>query len=189
MSDGSKGVTSAAQANLPDITPLVGSAAGHWALDPGGSRFEFHVRHFWGAVTVHGTFERVSGEADLAADGSVSGTIVMDATSLDTKNRQRDKHLRSADFFNVAQHPTVVLTITSGELAGPDTISCEAMLQAAGFSRPVSFTAQVQEATASIAVLTAEFEVDRTGFDMTWSPLKMASAIARGTAIARFVRQ
>jgi polyisoprenoid-binding protein YceI len=187
MSD--NGGASGAHASVIDVSGLVGTAAGHWALDPAGSRFEFHVKHFWGAITVHGTFGRVSGEADVAADGTLEGTIVMDATSLDTKNKQRDRHLRSADFFDVERHPTVALTITSGKLAGPDTISCEGMLQAAGQSRPVTFTAQVQEATASATVLTAEFEVDRTAFDMTWSPLGSASAIARGTAIARFVRQ
>jgi polyisoprenoid-binding protein YceI len=187
MSD--KGGESAARTSVLDVSGLVGTATGHWALDPARSRFEFHVKHFWGAITVHGTFERVSGEAELAADGTVSGTIVMDATSVDTKNKQRDRHLRSADFFDVERHPNFTVTITSGRLAGPDTISCEAMLDAAGMSRPVGFTAQVQEMTPSTAVLTAEFEVDRTGFDMTWSPLHVASMIARGTAIARFVRQ
>ena len=189
MSDGNSGLAEGVQTSVLDIGALVGTAAGHWALDPAGSRIEFQVRHFWGAITVRGTFERVSGEADVTADGMVSGTIVMDATSVNTKSRQRDRHLRSADFFDVERHPNVSLTITSGKLSGPDTIACEAMLEAAGQSRPVSFTAQVQEVTTTTAVLTAEFEVDRTGFDMTWSPLGTASAIARGTAIARFVRQ
>ena len=45
-----------------------------------------------------------------------------------------------------------------------------------------------QEATAQAAILTAELEVDRTEFDMTWSPLHIASTTAHGTVKARFVR-
>ncbi len=173
-----------------NITGLVadGVAAGQWALDPAGSRFEFHVRHFWGAITVHGTFDSVSGTAEVGADGSISGRIVFDATTLNTKNKQRDKHLRSADFFDAEQHPHMVLTITSGELSGPADLACKGTLEAAGHSRPVEFTAHIDQASAEAAVLTAEFEVDRTGFAMTWSPLGMASATARGTATARFAR-
>ncbi len=66
-------------------------------LDPAGSRAEFHVKHFWGAVTVHGTFERMTGEATVSPDGTATCRISFDARSLNTKNKQRDKHLRSAD--------------------------------------------------------------------------------------------
>ncbi len=165
-----------------------GAAGGQWVLDPAGSRFEFHVRHFWGAVTVHGTFDSVSGTAEVGADGAISGRIVLDATTLNTKNKQRDKHLRSADFFDADQHPHMVLMITRGELTGQADLACDGTLEAAGHTRPVRFTAHVDQASAEAVVLTAEFDVDRTGFEMTWSPLRMASAIARGTATARFVR-
>lgn len=130
---------------------------GRWVLDPAGSRADFYVRHFWGLITVHGWFDRLSGAGTVAADGTMTGTVIIDATSVSSKNKQRDQHLRSADFFDVERHPRVVITVT--------------------------------EATADAAVLRAEITVDRTGFDMTWRPMKIASPMARATVVARFARE
>jgi polyisoprenoid-binding protein YceI len=58
----------------------------------------------------------------------------------------------------------------------------------AGHARPVTFTAHIREATGQAVVLTAEIQVDRTEFGMTWSPLHMASMTALGTVKARFTR-
>jgi polyisoprenoid-binding protein YceI len=173
-----------------DATSLLadGTAAGNWVLDPAGSRAEFRVRHFWGAVTVRGTFGRMTGEATIGADGTVTGRISFDAGSLSTKNKQRDKHLRSADFFHVEKHPHAVLTVTSAGPSGPAALECNGTFEAAGHASPVEFTAHIEEATAQAVVLRAELAVDRTAFDMTWSPLHIASMTATGTVTARFVR-
>jgi len=58
-----------------DVQALVrdGALAGRWVLDPGASRVEFHVRHFWGAVTVRGWFERLEGDVEPVADGLHAG--------------------------------------------------------------------------------------------------------------------
>jgi polyisoprenoid-binding protein YceI len=165
-----------------------GTAAGTWVLDPAGSHAGFRVRHFWGAITVRGTFERITGEATVGPDGAVTGRISFDAGSLTTKNKQRDTHLRSADFFHADNHPHAVLTVTSARPAGPAGLQCQGTLEAAGHVRPVTFTAHIQEATPQAAVLTAELEVDRSEFGMTWSPLHMASMTAHGTVTARFTR-
>ena len=170
-----------------------GTAAGSWVLDPAGSAAEFRVRHFWGAITVRGTLGPMAGEAVVSPDGAVTGRISFDARSLDTGHKQRDKHLRSADFFHTDQHPYAVLTVTSARPAGPDGLECRGTLDVAGHARPVTFTAHIQEAPiqeagAQAVVLTAELQVDRTGFSMTWSPLHMASMTALGTVTARFTR-
>lgn len=186
MSEDSHGLALA----QPDTTALLadGTVAGHWVLDPAGSRVEFHVKHFWGAVTVHGSFGHVTGEGSVSPDGTITGRLDIDATSLATKNKQRDKHLRSADFFDVERHPHVVLTVTGAKPAGPATLTCQGNLEAAGQVQPVEFAAHAEEATAQAVVLRAELVVDRTRFGMTWSPLRMASAMARATAVVRFVR-
>lgn len=173
-----------------DVTSLLagGTAAGNWVLDPAGSHAGFHVRHFWGAITVHGTFDRMTGEASVGQDGNLTGRISFDAGSVNTKNKQRDKHLRSADFFHADRHPHAVLTVTSARPAGLAALECQGTLETAGHARPVTFTARIQEATAQAAVLTAEITVDRAAFGMTWSPLHMASMTARGTVTARFTR-
>jgi polyisoprenoid-binding protein YceI len=72
---------------------------------------------------VRGILERMTGETTVSPDGRVTGQIRFDADSLNTKNKQRDKHLRSADFFHVEKHPQAVLTITSARPAGPANCS------------------------------------------------------------------
>jgi len=165
-----------------------GTAAGRWVLDPGGSTAEFRVRHFWGAITVRGTLGLMGGEAAVSPDGTVTGRISFDTRSLDTGHKQRDKHLSSADFFHADEHPQAVLTVASSRPAGRDGLDCQGTLDVAGHARPVTFTAHVQEATGRAVVLTAELQVDRAEFGMTWSPLHMASMTALGTVTARFTR-
>jgi polyisoprenoid-binding protein YceI len=175
--------TTAATASLAD-----GTAAGTWVLDPVGSSAEFGVKHFWGAITVRGTLEQVTGEATVSPDGAVTGQVIFDARSLSTKNKQRDKHLRSADFFHVDEHPQAVLAITSARPAGPADLDCEGTFEVAGHAEPVTFTAHLQEATGQAVVLTAELEVDRARFGMTWSPMHISAMTAHGTVKARFTR-
>jgi polyisoprenoid-binding protein YceI len=165
-----------------------GTAAGRWVLDPAGSAAEFRVRHFWGAITVRGTLGPMAGDAAVSPDATVTGRISFDARSLDTGHKQRDKHLRSADFFRTDEYPQAVLTVTSARPAGSDRLECHGDLEVAGQVRPVSFTAHIQEATGPAVVLTAELQVDRAEFGMTWSPLHMASMTALGTVKARFTR-
>jgi len=166
-----------------------GALQGRWVLDPAASTAEFRVKHFWGAVTVRGRFDRMTGAGSVDAGGTVTGKLTIDASSLSTKNSQRDKHLRSADFFDADNHPTVVLAVTGA--ADPEAvgqIAFNGTLEAAGRSTPVSFTAQAEESGENAVTLRAGLVVDRSVFDMTWSPLGMAAKQAAGTVVARFVR-
>ena len=166
-----------------------GALQGRWVLDPAASTAEFRVKHFWGAVTVRGRFDRMTGAGSVDAGGTVTGKLTIDASSLSTKNAQRDKHLRSADFFDADNHPTVVLAVTGA--ADPEAvgqIAFNGTLEAAGRSTPVSFTAQAEESGENAVTLRAGLVVDRSVFDMTWSPLKMTAPEARAVVTARFVR-
>jgi hypothetical protein len=80
-------------------------ASGVWQLDPARSSVAFHVRHFYGLMTVKGTFADVDGKLDLGATPSVELNI--QAAGLSTSHKKRDEHLRSADFFDVERHPQV----------------------------------------------------------------------------------
>jgi polyisoprenoid-binding protein YceI len=179
----------AAQA-ATDVAALVrdGVLAGRWVLDPRASRVEFRVRHFWGAVTVRGWFERLEGEGAVGPDGKVTGQLVIDAASLNTKNKQRDRHLRSGDFFDAADHPRVVVTVSRAELTHGAQLAAEGELEAAGVREPLSFTGEVVDASADAVTLHAEVTVDRSRFGMTWSPLRIASMQATGSVTARFTR-
>lgn len=181
MTDSSADTSMNAQTLLKD-------AAGHWTLDPAGSSVQFHVKHFWGLITVHGRFEKFDGEGTVSSDGTVSGHLAIDARSLVTKNRKRDEHLRSADFFDVEHHPTVTITVDHLVPDGERAFRSRAALEAAGRRIDMQPTLDVVSASHNAVVLHSEAVVDRTMFDMTWSPLKMASDEARAVVNARFVR-
>src|SRR5262249_10946530 len=76
-----------------------------WRIDPARSSLAFQVPHFWGLTTVEGRFERYDGTLEISAQPAVE--LRIDAASLDTKRTARDKHLRSADFFDVEKYPQV----------------------------------------------------------------------------------
>jgi polyisoprenoid-binding protein YceI len=165
-----------------------GALAGDWRLDPQASSVEFGVRHFWNLITVRGGFERLEGEGTVGPDGTATGRLVMDATSLTSKNPPRDKHLRSADFFHAERHPQVILTVSHAALTDGAHLAAEGTLEAAGVSQPVSFTAAIADASPDAVTLRAELGVDRSRFGMTWSPLRIASMHATGTVTARFTK-
>jgi polyisoprenoid-binding protein YceI len=163
-----------------------GALAGQWRLDPEQSTVEFRVPHFWHIITVRGWFDRLEGEGSVAPDGTVTGRIAVDAGSLNTKNKQRDKHLRSADFFDAERHPQAVLTVSRAALTSAGQLAGEGTLEAAGTQEPIHFTADILEASPDTVTLRAQITVDRSRFGMTWSPLRMASMQATGSVTARF---
>jgi polyisoprenoid-binding protein YceI len=156
-----------------------GAAVGAWDIDPGASVLEFRVKHFWGAMTVRGRFGAVSGHIDVEGTGAVSGKIEAESASVNSGNASRDKHLRSADFFDVANHPTVVFSLDQLLPIADDVVRATGVLTAAGRSQSLAFDAHLTETTAERLIVDGEVSVDRrTDFGMTWSPLGMASPTA-----------
>ena len=168
--------------------PWEGSAPSVWTLDAAQSTFDFRVKHFWGLMVVQGHFAQATGDATVDADGAVVVRVDIDAASLDTKHGQRDKHLRSEDFFHVAQHPTV--TFGSRQVTPLDgaRLRVQGDLTAAGHTLVLDVEARVS-ASGERIVVEAEVPVDRRAFGMTWSPLGMAAATAVLVVHAEFTRQ
>ena len=141
-----------------------------------------------GVVTVRGQFEQIAGEGPATAEGSLAGTLSFEATPMTTKNKQRDKHLRSSDFSDTQNHPMVVLTVTETTALHDGALVCKGTLEAAGHREPTEFTAHVQDVTDHAVTMTADLVVDRARFGMTWSPMRIAANDALATVTARFVR-
>ena len=82
-----------------------------WKIDPSHSLIEFAVRHLM-ITTVKGRFGGVEGTVrfDEATPAAVDVDVRIDAASIDTRESQRDAHLRSADFFDVEQYPHITFT-------------------------------------------------------------------------------
>lgn len=111
-----------------------------WVVDPARSTVEFRVKHVWGLSTVTGHFERFDGTYTVGADGTTI-ELDVDAGSLDTGNRLRDRHLRDIAFFYVEEHPRVRFTSTDVRELGGGRLWIEGELEAAGRTLPVSFEA------------------------------------------------
>jgi polyisoprenoid-binding protein YceI len=172
-----------------DLAEFATTGQGKWTLDSAASAVEFHVKHFWGAITVRGHFEKIEGSGTVGADGTIGGELRIDAASLTTKNKQRDKHLRSSDFFDVERHPEVVVTVRRIAAQPDGTLRAEITLEAAGYRQELQPTVELADADSGSVTLRAQLLVDRRKFGMTWSPMKIASFDARGVVTVRFVRQ
>ena len=88
-------------------------AVGVYAIDPSHTELGFAVRHM--AVSkVRGRFGTFEGTLELAEDPADSkASVTIDATSVDTRDENRDGHLKSGDFFDVENHPTWTFVSTA----------------------------------------------------------------------------
>jgi polyisoprenoid-binding protein YceI len=162
-----------------------GLASGTWILDPERSSLEFRVPLLYGKVgTVKGGFHRFRGTLDLAANPAIELAVAAD--SLDTGNRKRDEHLRSAAFFDAGAHPEVRFESDSAALEG-EALHIRGLLYAAGESVPLDLTATVTAAGEEFEI-EARAEVDQRRLGMTYSPLGMLRPPARLLLRGRLVR-
>ena len=168
-------------------TPAVAArlADGSWRLDPARSSVAFHVRHFYGLMTVRGEFVDYDGTLDLGATPAVELTI--HATSLDTKLAKRDEHLRSQDFFDVERHPQVRFVSARAALDG-DALRVHGQLHAAGRQIPLTLDATVREIDGELEI-EAVTEADHRELDMTWSPLGILRAPSKLIVRGRLLRR
>ncbi|CDQ45795.1 YceI family protein [Mycolicibacterium neoaurum] len=95
--------------------------AGTWAIDPVHSSVNFSVRHLM-VSKVRGTFDSVAGAITVAEDGTPSVTATIDIASINTRNEQRDAHLKAPDFFDADQFPTATFTSTGVRADGDDYV-------------------------------------------------------------------
>jgi polyisoprenoid-binding protein YceI len=167
-------------------TALAGPAS--YQLDPAASTVTFSHKTFWGLATVRGGFSDLSGAAEIQADGSAHGRLEIGSASLNTKNRKRDEHLRSADFFHAAAHPKITVNVTQAATSDGSNVQAGADLTVAGRTRPLTLTARISEATDEAITLTADAQLDRADFGMTWNQLGMLKAPAQVHVVARFVK-
>lgn len=93
---------------------------GSWAIEPSHSEIGFTVRHL-GLSKVRGRFNSFSGTVDIADQLSDSNIeVLIDLSSVDTNNDQRDGHLRSTDFFDIESHPQMAFTSTGIDASGSE---------------------------------------------------------------------
>jgi polyisoprenoid-binding protein YceI len=154
-----------------------------WKIDPVHSSVEFAVRHLM-ITTVRGRFTGVQGTVidDGVDPGRSAVDVVIDAATIDTREPQRDAHLRSADFFDVEQFPTLTFRSTglSGRPGERFTLSGDLTIH--GVTRPVVLDVeaegQVKDAWGGLrSGFTATTKIKRSEFGLTWNQLLEAGGV------------
>jgi len=114
--------------------------SGTYAIDPAHSRVGFVARHAM-VTKVRGSFNEVEGSGEFDADdpGSSHFELTIKAHSIDTRNADRDNHLRGNDFFDMDNHPEITFNSTAVEKVDDDTYRVTGDLTIKGVTNPVTF--------------------------------------------------
>jgi polyisoprenoid-binding protein YceI len=114
-----------------------------WSIDTAHSAIEFGVRHL-GISTVKGRFREFEGTVETDAGGLPTAVnVAINAASIDTGVGDRDGHLRSPDFFDVAQHPRITFRSTAIAPVSADQVDISGELAMHGQTRPFTFRAEL----------------------------------------------
>ncbi len=167
--------------SIPGLVP------GVWAIDPVHSEVAFTVRHMM-VSKVRGTFRNFDAELVVADDllgSSVNATV--DVASFDTGNADRDAHVRSADFLDLEQHPTMTYRSTGIRPDGDD-FRVDGELTLHGVSRPVPLHLEVGGVTTDPfgnlrLGLSATTEINRRDFGIDISMPLEAGGVVIGDKI------
>jgi len=170
-----------------EVVRLVASSAGPWVLDPRASTVLLQHRALWGLRAVRGSFTGLSGEGEVEADGVVRGRFEVAVSSLDTKRKRRDAHLRSARFFDVERRANIVFEAHGLSASGDREVVVSGELEVAATTRPLEVRATVTEATLDGVTFEGDVTIDRHEFGLTWNRLGMLKGMATVSVIARFV--
>lgn len=120
------------------MTVFAGLTPGVWNVDAAHSTVGFRVRHMM-VSKVNGTFTGVTGSITVAEDGATSIEAAIDAATVNTHQAQRDEHIRSADFFDTANHPQILFRSTEISGSGED-VTVVGDLTIRGVTKPVTLT-------------------------------------------------
>jgi polyisoprenoid-binding protein YceI len=160
-----------------------------WSVDASHSHVEFAVRHLM-ISTVRGRFGAVSGSitTDEANPAASTVDISVDVASIDTREAQRDAHLRSADFFDVEHFPTLTFRSTRVEEKGEGTLRVAGNLTIRDVTRPVVLDVTSEGAGrdpwgGERAGFSATTTIRRSEFGLTWNQLLETGGVAVGDEV------
>jgi polyisoprenoid-binding protein YceI len=172
---------------------------GTYTIDASHSHVGFKVRHLMVSKTRgrFTDFEAVVAIAEQPLESTLE--VSVDLASVDTRDAQRDEHLRAADFFDVANHPTMTYRSTGVREVGAGRFAVDGELSLRGITKPLSLDVTF-DGTATDpwggerAAFTATAEIDREDFGLTWNQALETGGVLLGKKVeieieAELVRQ
>lgn len=160
-----------------------------WVLDPSHSEIEFAVRHMM-ISTVKGQFTKfnlvATGNHENPEKGSVE--VHIDTGSIETREKDRNNHLKSQDFFHVEKFPEIVFKSTSIKSLGDDKFSVKGNMTIKDVTKEIDFHTVLDGVIKdpygkTRAGLTVEGELNREDFGLTWNMIIEAGKVMVGNKI------
>ncbi len=161
---------------MSTATAQTATATTTWNIDPAHSTAEFKVKHMM-ISNVKGHFAKVTGsltldESDLSRSRA---NATIEASSLETRDAQRDAHLKSADFFDVEKFPTITFQSTEISLVKDGELAVAGELTIRDVTRKVVFSAEgptppAKDPWGNTRVgVSATTKISRKDFGLSWN--------------------
>lgn len=161
-----------------------------WNIDPVHSVAEFKVKHMM-ISNVKGQFAKVAGSLTLNESNLANSRVEVsiDASSIETRDAQRDAHLKSPDFFDVAKFPTLSFKSTSVRVVRDGELAVEGDLTIRDVTRKVVFDVEGPTPPAkdpwgnTRVAVSASTKINRKDFGLTWNAALETGGILVGDEV------
>ncbi len=163
-----------------------------WIFEPGHTAAEFCVRHMM-VTWVRGHFKNVHGSLEFDPDNPATLSIAatLSASDIWTGEPQRDAHLRSADFLDVADYPTITFHSTQAERVGASDYEVTGDLTIRGVTRPVTLALRYlgrwrtpyNEAQVTRVGFTGGTRINRHDFGVSWDSAMEDAGLVVGAEV------
>jgi len=171
-------------------TALRAPSATTWSIDPVHSIAEFKVKHMM-ISNVKGHFSKITGSLTIDEAGHTNSRIEasIEAASIETREGQRDAHLKSEDFLHVEKFPTLTFRSTSINRVGDGELSVEGDLTIRGVTRKVVFavegpTSPAKDPWGNTRIgISATTKINRKDYGLVWNAALEAGGILVGDEV------
>ena len=168
-----------------------------WFFEPGHTAAEFRARHMM-VTWVRGHFKDVHGKLQFDPENPAAASVevTIDASKIWTGEPARDKHLMSADFLDVENHPTITFRGSEVELCGADEAKLRGELTIRGVTRPVTLDVHslgqwqtpwwedgVNKGPKTRAGFSATTRINRHDFGVNWNDVLDRGGIVVGNEV------
>lgn len=167
----------------------VGKHLSEWALDHTNSSFEFQIRHMV-VSTVHGRFSKFSGifRGDPEHPFESLVDLVLEGSSLDTRDRMRDKKLKGQKFFDVEHFPHVRFWSTGIEEKEPNKYKVKGQLKIKDITKEVNLVCEITNPNKESFTFEATGKVNSEDYGLKWKSFYDPGNVLVGSTVRIEVR-
>jgi polyisoprenoid-binding protein YceI len=156
------------------VPATISELTGTWTIDTAHSRVGFVARHAM-VTKVRGSFNEFEGSTTVGENfADTTATVTLQVASIDTRNEQRDGHLKSNDFLAIDEYPTITFVSTSVAPTGPSSLDLTGDLTIRGVTNSVTIPFEFEGAAVDpFGNVRAGFEgavtINRKDYGVTWN--------------------